>query len=131
MFLVEKGNFIALSDLSSLSCFFIHPVDMVKDLIKLLPDIPNHLLHGLFSFLLEVLPHVHTSNRGGEGTSCSTWIQYNLYIYFACLSVCLFVCPFVKTAKPIGPKFCVEPHITPNSKKNPPKFENDLQYNTI
>ena len=38
-----------------------------------------------------------------------------LYIYFACLSVCSFVCLYpidVKTAEPIGPKFCVGPHVT-------------------
>ena len=39
----------------------------------------------------------------------------NLYIYFACLSIYWFVCIHLnlKTAKPIGPKFCVEPHLTP------------------
>ena len=41
---------------------------------------------------------------------------YHLYIYFACLSVCLFVClnPInVETAEPTGPTFCLGPHITP------------------
>ena len=40
----------------------------------------------------------------------------NLYINLACLSVCLFVCLYpinVKTAKPIGPKFFVGPHVSP------------------
>ena len=43
-----------------------------------------------------------------------------LSINLTCLSVCLFVCLFVclyplnvKTAEPIGPKFCVGPHVTP------------------
>ena len=41
-------------------------------------------------------------------------INFYLYIYFACLSVCPFTYPInVKTAKPIGPKFCVGPHMTP------------------
>ena len=43
---------------------------------------------------------------------------YNLYIYFACLGVCLSVCLYpinVKTAEPIGTKFCVGVghHVTP------------------
>ena len=38
----------------------------------------------------------------------------NTYIYFACLSVCLFLYPRnVKTAEPIGLKFCVGPHVAP------------------
>ena len=36
------------------------------------------------------------------------------YINLACLGVCLFVCLYsinVKTAEPIGPKFCAGPHV--------------------
>ena len=42
--------------------------------------------------------------------------QSILSIYKLCLSVRSFVCLYpinVKTAKPIGPKFCVGPHMTP------------------
>ena len=35
-----------------------------------------------------------------------------IYIYFACRSVSLYPIN-VKTAEPIGPKFCVWPHMTP------------------
>ena len=45
---------------------------------------------------------------------------HNLRVNFACLGVCLFVCLFVclypinvKTAEPIGPEFCVGPHMIP------------------
>ena len=40
----------------------------------------------------------------------------NLYINLACLFVWVFVCLYpinVKTAEPIGPKFCVGHHVTP------------------
>jgi len=38
----------------------------------------------------------------------------HLYINLACLSVCLYPNPIkVKAAEPIGPKFCVGPHVTP------------------
>ena len=43
-------------------------------------------------------------------------ILQNLYINLACLSVYLFVCLYpinVKTAEPIGPKFCVGSRVTP------------------
>ena len=36
----------------------------------------------------------------------------HLYIYFSSLSVCLYPI-HVKTAKLIGPKFCVGPHVNP------------------
>ena len=39
-------------------------------------------------------------------------VIYVFYIYFACLFVCLSVCLYpinVRTAEPIGPKFCVWP----------------------
>ena len=39
-----------------------------------------------------------------------------LYIYFACLGVCLFGCLYpknVKTVEPIWPKFFVGPRVTP------------------
>ena len=39
--------------------------------------------------------------------------MYNLLVR---LSICLFVCVSptnVKTAEPIGPKFCMGPHVTP------------------
>ena len=36
----------------------------------------------------------------------------NLYINLACLFVCLYPIN-VKTAEPIRPKFCVEPHVAP------------------
>ena len=44
--------------------------------------------------------------------------QYSWYIsiYILCFSECLSVCLYpinVKTAEPIGPKFCVGPHVTP------------------
>ena len=52
---------------------------------------------------------------------------FNLFIYFACyytllafLSVCLSVSLYpinLKTAGPIGPKYCVGPHMTPKLKK--------------
>ena len=53
--------------------------------------------------------------------SSSQNLTYNFYINLACLSWwvfgCLFVCFYVsnnvKTAKPIGPKFCVGHHVTP------------------
>ena len=42
---------------------------------------------------------------------------YLVHIFFACLSVWVQSVRLytinVKTAKPIGPKFCVEPHMTP------------------
>ena len=41
-----------------------------------------------------------------------TGIFQHLYIYYACLSVYLFPIK-VKTAEPIGPKFCVGPCVTP------------------
>ena len=69
------------------------------------------------------------------------------------VTFCLFVCLLlitVKTAEPIGPKFCVWAHITPRNikigkkilkkslffcwkganskKKTPPKFKNDLKW---
>ena len=37
---------------------------------------------------------------------------HDIYIYFACRSVSLYPIN-VKTAEPIGPKFCVWPHMTP------------------
>ena len=36
----------------------------------------------------------------------------SLYINLACLSVCLYPIN-VKTAEPIRPEFCVEPHVAP------------------
>ena len=36
--------------------------------------------------------------------------DFYIYIYFACLSVSLFVSN--ETAKPIEPKFCARPHMT-------------------
>ena len=42
-------------------------------------------------------------------------VQIPIYINLACLSVssvCLYPIN-VKTAEPIGPKFCVGPHVTP------------------
>ena len=39
-------------------------------------------------------------------------IFYMSHIYFASLSVCLYPIN-VKTAEPIGPKFCVGPHVAP------------------
>ena len=53
--------------------------------------------------------------------------EFLLYIYFACLFVSLFVCLYpinVKTAEPIGPIFCVEPHITPGKVYEWSKFQN-------
>ena len=44
------------------------------------------------------------------------YIKIWLVCLLVCLSVCLFVCLYpinVKTAKPIGPKFCVGPHMIP------------------
>jgi len=53
-----------------------------------------------------------------------------LYINLACLSVCLFVCLFVclypinvKTAEPIGPKFCVGHLGTPGKVYEWSKFQ--------
>ena len=46
----------------------------------------------------------------------STLQRKSIYIYFACLFVCLAVCLYpmnVKTAELIGPKFCVGPYVTP------------------
>jgi len=43
-------------------------------------------------------------------------------IYFACLSVCLYPIN-VKTAEPIGPKFCVGPHVAPGKVYKWSKFE--------
>jgi len=44
-------------------------------------------------------------------------LSSSIYIYFACLFVCL--CPInVKTAEPIGAKFCVSPHNTPKKWSN-------------
>ena len=48
-----------------------------------------------------------------------------LYIYFSCLSVCLYPIN-VKTAKPIGPKFSVGPHITPGKVYWPSKLNKKL-----
>ena len=40
-------------------------------------------------------------------------LPLHLYINLACLSVCC-LCPInVKTAEPIRPKFCMEPHVAP------------------
>ena len=42
--------------------------------------------------------------------------KHNLYINLACLSVWVSVCLYpinVKTAEPIGTKFCVGHHVTP------------------
>ena len=43
-------------------------------------------------------------------------------IYILCLSVCLYPIN-VKTAVPIGPKFCVEPHVTPGNVYEWSKFK--------
>ena len=50
-----------------------------------------------------------------------------MYIYnFACLGDYLLVCLLypinVKTMKPIGPKFCVRPHLTPEKIYGPSKL---------
>jgi len=50
----------------------------------------------------------------------------NLHIYFARLSVCLFVCFYpinVKTAEPIGLKFFVVPHVAPGKVYKSSKFQ--------
>ena len=50
----------------------------------------------------------------------------NLYINLACLFVCLFVCLYpinVKTAEPIGPKFCVGHHVTTGKVYESSKFQ--------
>ena len=61
-----------------------------------------------------------------------TGSDINLYIYFPCLYVSLFVGLYpinVQKAEPTGPTFCVGPHMTPirfmnaqNYKKNSPKI---------
>ena len=42
-------------------------------------------------------------------------VSISIYIYFACLGVCYYP-KKVKTAEPIGLKFCVGPHMTPEKK---------------
>ena len=55
-----------------------------------------------------------------------------IYIYtFAWVSGCLFVClcPInVRTAKPIGPKFCVGPHMTPGKIYGKSKFRKSTKF---
>ena len=51
--------------------------------------------------------HTNISHRKKD---CATMLS--IYIYFACLSVCLYPLN-VKTAKPIGHKFFVGPRATP------------------
>ena len=53
-------------------------------------------------------------DRSGGGSKKST-----VYNYFACLSFCLHV----KTAEPIGPTFCVGPHMIPSKDYGPSKLE--------
>ena len=51
-----------------------------------------------------------------QGMTCYLILTSSSSIYILCLSVCLFVCLYpinVKTTEPIGPKFCVGPHVTP------------------
>ena len=63
--------------------------------------------------------------------SSSQNLTYNFYINLACLSWwvfgCLFVCFYVsnnvKTAEPIGPKFCVGHHVTPGKIYDWSKFK--------
>ena len=48
------------------------------------------------------------------------WCKLSIYKFglSVCLFVCLFVCLYpknVKTAEPIGPKFCVGHHVTPEN----------------
>ena len=50
------------------------------------------------------------------------WFIY-IYTLLVCLSVCI---QYVKTAKPIGPKFCVGPHITPGKVYWPSKLNKKL-----
>ena len=57
--------------------------------------------------------------------------QSILSIYKLCLSVCSFVCLYpinVKTGKPIGPKFCVGPHVIPGPGK---EFMNDQNFKNL
>ena len=57
--------------------------------------------------------YTHSANSANLQNICI--YLYNLYIYFAyicCLSVCLYPIN-VKTAEPIGPKFCVWHHVAP------------------
>ena len=56
----------------------------------------------------------------------STLQRKSIYIYFACLFVCLAVCLYpmnVKTAELIGPKFCVGPYVTPGKVYEWTKFQ--------
>ena len=46
---------------------------------------------------------------------CHLYLYIYIYIVFACLSVHLYPIN-VKTAEPIGPTFCVEPHIWPKGR---------------
>ena len=64
-------------------------------------------------------------------------------IYFTCLVFCLFICLYpinVKAGKPIHPKCCVGPHLTPreglwtmdiNFLNVPIQIENPLQFENI
>ena len=58
------------------------------------------------------LPKARQDSKGFRETVPSISIYIYIYIVFACLSVHLYPIN-VKTAEPIGPTFCVEPHITP------------------
>ena len=46
----------------------VHPLEVVEDVVKLLPDIAHHLRHGLLGLLLEVLAHVHAADGRREGS---------------------------------------------------------------
>ena len=53
-------------------------------------------------------------------------ILLSLYVYFDCLTVCLFACLYpinFKTAEPIGPKFVVGKHMTPGKVYGWSKFQ--------
>ena len=57
---------------------------------------------------------------------------FSIYIYT--LLVCLFVCSYpinVKTAEPIGPKFCVGPYMTPGKVYGKIKISKIIQQNSI
>ena len=54
-------------------------------------------------------------------------IKLTQSIYILCSSICLFVHLYpsnVKTAEPIGPKFCVGPHMTPGKVYGYSKLQN-------
>ena len=55
----------------------------------------------------------HSREKKTEETNLHTCVgTFHLYTNLACPSVYLYPIN-VKTAEPIGPKFCVRPHVTP------------------